>query len=69
MLFPIYFNKRNIKNNYSHQLSINTQSWNIFINKIYNNSNYLYFPLAFSRDELPVITEYINKFSYNPFKI
>jgi hypothetical protein len=68
LLFPIHYNNKNIKNNYTYyengkydNISINDMNWEIFINKIANNNTFSFFPLNASRELLPIIADYISK--------
>lgn len=69
-IFPLHYNKKNIKNIYTFKndkneidyIVINNDNWDIFINKVINNSNINSFPLNYSRDFLPIISQYINTF-------
>lgn len=72
MIFPLHYNKNFIKNNYTFKagniyknLTINSLSWEIFINKILNNNNFNYFPFNGMREYLPIISNYINMIKKN----
>jgi hypothetical protein len=68
VIFPLHYNKNNIKNTYSVRnndetfdvLSINDINWDILVNKVINSSNINTFPLKYSKEHLPVISQYIS---------
>jgi len=68
IIFPLHYNKKNIKNIYSirnnegkyEELTINNINWDILINKVINSSNINTFPLNYSKEYLPIISQYIS---------
>ena len=69
IIFPLHYNKNNMKNIYTFKdddgkydtININHINWDIFINKVINSSNLSTFPLNYSKEYLPIISQYISK--------
>ena len=68
IIFPLHYNKKNIKNTYTFKdedgkydkIIINNVNWDILINKVINSSNISTFPLNYSKEYLPIISQYIS---------
>ena len=68
IIFPLHYNKKNIKNTYTFKdedgkydkIIINNVNWDILINKVINSSNINSFPLNYSKEYLPIISQYIS---------
>ena len=68
IIFPLHYNKKNIKNTYTFKdedgkydkIIINNVNWDILTNKVINSSNISSFPLNYSKEYLPIISQYIS---------